>query len=432
MALLAGLVALRSGAASRHALPLRALHIHHHLQVEADDWARGCRRLGRGLGVPVVVRHVEVRRGKGASLEAEARDARRKAFAAALRPGEALLTAHHLDDQLETLLLMLMRGAGVDGLAAMPEAARFGAGWMLRPLLGTTREDIEAYVTRHRLPAVVDPSNADERFDRNYLRRRVTPLLRARWPAAARVAARSAARLGEARGLLGELAMADLEGLLRPAAPGGKGGAALELGALARLSAARQRNALRAWLRAAGAPLPDAVHLERIRLELAGARADAQPAVRWAGVEVRRYRGSLYFLGAESLASSLSGTQAWRWSGGRAFELGPGRGRLRWVADRAGPIARAALPPRLTVRARTPGERVAVGVGGPRRELGELMREAGVLPWERARLPLVCAGEAIVAVPGLFVSAAYAAKPAGRGARLRLEWQDAPAVLAAR
>jgi tRNA(Ile)-lysidine synthase len=431
VALLAGLVALRSGAARRRALPLRALHIHHHLQPEADAWARGCRRLGRALGVPVGVRHVEVRRGKGLSLEAEARRARRDAFTAALRPGEALLTAHHLDDQLETLLLMLMRGAGVDGLAAMPAAARFGGGWMLRPLLGATRDDIEAYVARRRLPTVVDPSNADERFDRNYLRRRVTPLLRARWPAAAKVAARSAARLGEARGLLGELAAADLEGLLRPAAaPAGRGGAALGLDALARLSPARQRNALRAWLRAAGAPMPDAVHLERIRVELAGARPDAQPAVRWAGVEVRRFRGGLYFLGTDALAATLPDERVWRWSGGRAFELGPGRGRLRWVADPAGPIARSALPLRLEVRARLPGDRVAVGVGGPRRELGELMRAAGVLPWERARLPLVCAGGDDV--PGLFVSAAHAASGAGRGARLRLEWQDAPAVLAAR
>jgi tRNA(Ile)-lysidine synthase len=480
VALLAALVALRRSSARWRALPLRALHVDHRLQPASAAWARRCRDLGRALGVPVAVRRVEVRRGKGLSLEAEARRARRAAFTAALRPGEALLTAHHLDDQLETMLLMLMRGAGVDGLAAMPPVMRFGSGWMLRPLLGATRAELVAFVARRRLPVVSDESNSDERFDRNYLRRRVTPLLRARWPAAARVAARSASRLGEVRALLDELARADLAPLL-PSLPGGGGpptAAALDLAGLAQLSAARQRNALRAWLRAQGATMPDAVHLERIRVELPAARADAQPAVRWSGGEVRRFRGRLYFLAVDGVPSAVAGARdardadRWDWARGRAHPLGPGRGRLRLVPDPSGPIARAALPSRLVVRTRPSGARVVLRDGGPRHALGELMRAAGVLPWERDRLPVVCAGARIVAVPGLLVAAAFAAPSAdpaafaapsadpaafaapsadpaafaapaadpaardrsggGRRGRLRLEWQDAPAVLAAR
>ncbi|MFO0513007.1 MAG: tRNA lysidine(34) synthetase TilS [Gammaproteobacteria bacterium] len=449
VALLAALVALRRSSARWRALPLRALHVDHRLQPASAAWARRCRDLGRALGVPVAVRRVEVRRGKGLSLEAEARRARRAAFTAALRPGEALLTAHHLDDQLETMLLMLMRGAGVDGLAAMPPVMRFGSGWMLRPLLGATRAELEAFVARRRLPVVSDESNSDERFDRNYLRRRVTPLLRARWPAAAKVTARSASRLGEARALLAELAQADLAHASSPAVAGELPvAAALDLAGLARLSAARQRNALRAWLRAQGATMPDAVHLERIRVELPAARTDAQPVVRWSGGEVRRFRGRLYFLSVDAAPPAVAGAWdaraagRWDWARGRAHPLGPGRGRLRLVPDPSGPIARAALPPRLVVRTRPSGARVALRDGGPRHALGELMRAAGVLPWERDRLPVVCAGARIVAVPGLLVTAAFAAPSAdpaaygrsggGRRGRLRLEWQDAPAVLAAR
>ncbi|MFM7627703.1 MAG: tRNA lysidine(34) synthetase TilS [Gammaproteobacteria bacterium] len=456
VALLAALVILRRSSARWRALPLRALHVDHQLQPASAGWARRCRGLGRALGVPVTVRRVEVRRGKGLSLEAEARRARRAAFAAALRPDEALLTAHHLEDQLETMLLMLMRGAGVDGLAAMPPVMRCGAGWMLRPLLGATREELAAFVARRRLPVVDDESNSDERFDRNYLRRRVTPLLRARWPAAAKVAARSASRLGEARQLLADLAQADLAqccpvqaGPLRAVASAVDGAlptaAALHITCLSALSAARQRNALRAWLRGQGASMPDAVHLERIRVELPAARADAQPAVHWPGGEVRRFRGRLYFLaiGAAPRAT-LDGTDArtgnrWDWARGRHYPLGPGRGRLRLVPDPSGPIARASLPSRLEVRTRLPGARVALRAAGPRHGLGELMREAGVLPWERDRLPVVCADARIVAVPGLLVSAAFAAPSAsamgsggGRAGRLRLVWEDAPPVLAAR
>ena len=451
VALLVALVRLRRASPRWRRLPLRALHVNHHLQDTADAWARGCRRLGRVWGVPVVVRDVAVRRGKGLSLEAEARRARREAFRAVLRPGEALLTAHHLDDQLETMLLMLMRGAGVDGLAAMPPVSRLGAGWMLRPLLGVPRADLEGFVARRHLSVVEDASNADPRFDRNYLRRHVTPALRARWPAAAAVAARSAARLGEARGLLADLAQADLAPLLIPpgarptatvAASEGGGavgvcaaGAALDLDGLARLPAARQRNALRAWLRAQGASMPDAVHLERIRSEVPAARADAQPVVRWAGGEVRRFRGRLYFL-SRVAGPVAADAPLWDWSGRRPFELGPGRGRLRLVPDPGGPILRASLSARLAVRTRLPGARLALREGGPRHGLGELMRAAGVLPWERDRLPVLCDGSRIVAVPGLWVGADFAvpgtASGRRRAGRLRLDWEEGPPLLAAR
>ena len=431
VALLAALAALPAP------LPLRALHVNHHLQAQADDWMRGCRRLARSLGVPLSVRHVTVPVGRGRSPEAAAREARRAAFLAALRPGEALLTAHHLDDQFETLLLMLMRGSGVHGLAAMPAAQRLGRGWLLRPLLDEPRAALAAFVARRGLPHVLDESNADERFDRNFLRRRVTPLLGSRWPGAARAVARSARLLGEARGLLDELAEADLVALTGHAGAGAP--RSLELAALATLSPARQRNALRAWLRGLGVRPPDEVHLERIRLELPRARRDAQPVVRWPDGEVRRFRGRLYFLtpaSGRSRAHEAGGLwdgapwdrSPWDWTRGRPYSLGPGRGALRLVADPAGTISRQALPARLQVRTRIPGAKIALREGGARRAVKELLRAAGVLPWERDRLPVLCDGTHIVAVGDLFVAAPYLAAGPGRRGRLRLEWLEAPEV----
>lgn len=434
VALLAALAMARHGRASSARLPLRALHVNHRLQPQADRWARECRKLGRAVGVPVSVREVVVTAGRGRSLEAAAREARRGAFVAALRPGEALLTAHHLDDQLETVLLMLLRGSGVHGLAAMPPAQPFGKGWLLRPLLEEPRSALAAFVARRGLASVIDASNADERFDRNYLRHTVTPLLETRWPGASRTVARSARLLGEARGLLDELAQADLvqidlmqSDLARPEEASARH--SLGLPGLTSLTAARQRNALRAWLRGLGALLPDEVHLERIRVELPAARRDAQPFVRWQGGEVRRFRARLYFfppMAASGADSRRVLPGEWLWARGRPYELGPGRGALRLLVDPRGPIARDTLPPRLWVRARVPGATVALRPGGPTHAVKELLRVRGILPWERDRLPVVCDGARIVSVGGLFVTAPYQATGAGRSGRLRLEWVDPP------
>ena len=402
-------------------MPLRAVHVHHGLRPAANDWAKHCRALCRRLGVPLTVRKVKVLPARGQSIEAVARDARYAALGRGLRRGEWLLTAHHVDDQLETMLLQLLRGAGVSGLAAMPRRAPLGTGWLLRPLLGETRPTLERWAAMHGLEWVEDDSNVDERFDRNYLRRRVLPLLRARWPAAATVAARSAAHLGEARELLEALAATDLAAIVAD-------GHCIDLVRLGSLDVARQRNVLRHWLRMQGLAMPDATHLERIRSELPAARVDAQPRVRWEGGEVRRFRGRLYALAVA--ASAIPAPQPWSWRRRRRLALGAGLGELRLVADPHGELAAAALPLTLWVGAREGGERLVTEAGGPQRTLKELLRLAAVLPWDRGRLPVLfdsAPGTAarVVAVPGIGTAAAYRAvagvTPA-RG-RLRLVWE---------
>ena len=369
-----------------------------------------------------MVRRVRVPQGPGRSLEAEARQVRYAALTRAMPKGELLLTAHHLDDQLETFLLQLLRGAGVAGLAAMGECTRLGERWLLRPLLSEPRSELETFARASAVAWVDDDSNVDQRFDRNYLRQRVLPLLRERWPAVATVVARSAANLADAQDVLREQALVDLARL----APRGP----LELAALTELSVTRQRNALREWLRAAGLPLPDRVHLERIRCELPAARADAQPLVRWGTAEVRRFRGRLYAL-AQPPVPVPEGE--WRWQRARPYALGPNRGVLRLRSDRNGQVDARRLPAVLTVTGRAAGESLRPSRGEPRRSLKELLRAAAVLPWERNHWPLLRAGGAtgpIVAVVDLAIDAAYRAE-AGRTPprdRLSLVWESAPAI----
>ncbi|MCP5328821.1 MAG: tRNA lysidine(34) synthetase TilS [Steroidobacteraceae bacterium] len=438
----------RTRPSGRRRAAVRAVHIDHGLNPCSAAWARQCRQLCRELDVPLTVRRARIIVPRGESLEAVARTTRYALLQAALHPGEILLTAHHLDDQLETQLLQLLRGAGVAGLAAMPEAAPFGRGWLLRPLLGEAREDLLAWVRARGLAWIEDDSNTDERFDRNYLRRQVVPLLKARWSAAARVAARSAAHLADARAVLDEVAAADLAGLLHEGA--------VEIAALQRLSPARQRLAVRAWIRRRGLPLPDTRHLRRVLGELTAARRDAQPCVRWDGVEVRRHRGWLYLLAA-ALPSNPPVSMCWNWrperehgrGGGRRragervlgrprklaggglaavtvpLQLGAGLGSLRLRRDPNGPLDGDRLPDQLELRWRGGGECLQTEANGPRRKLKEVLRVCGVLPWMREQLPLLYAGDALVAVADLAVDAAFQAGT-NCSNRWRLEWRDAP------
>lgn len=416
LALLAALVAVRASQALRARVALRAVHVDHGLNPRSGLWARQCRRQCRALGVPLRVRRARLVLPRGASPEAVAREARYALLAAELRVGEVLLAAHHVDDQLETMLLQLMRGAGVAGLAAMPAAAAFGRGWLLRPLLDVGRSELEHWVRSRGLEWVEDDSNADPRFDRNYLRREVVPRLKARWSAAARVAARSAAHLADARAVLDEVAAADLARVLR--------GRAVALDALRELPPARRRQVVRAWLQGRGLPVPDTRHLERVLGELCAARADAQPCVRWRGAEVRRHRGLLHAL-EELPQPPAAQVLRWDWRRGRSLALGAGLGRLVLRADPGGPIDAARLPAQLTVRWRAGGERLQTEPGGPRRTLKELLRVRGVLPWMRDRIPLVHAGPGLVGIADLAVEARYQAAP-GTRRRCRIVWRDAP------
>jgi len=415
-ALLAALARLH-----KPALQLRALHVDHQLHPASRLWSAHCRRTARALGVRIQVCRIRVARARGESLEAAARRARYAALAAALRAGEVLLTAHHEDDQLETVLLQLLRGAGVAGLAAMPAVAPFAGTVLVRPLLAVAHQQLLDWVSAQGLGWVEDDSNAQQQFDRNYLRHHVLPRLRARWPAAAATVARSARHAAEAQRLLDQLAEQD--------AAQAAVGAALAAKVLRRLSPARRRNALRYWIAAAGLLAPSSRQLEQLCGPLLDARRDAQPSLAWQGARVRR-EADLLHLQAHA-RSPRAGKRAphdapltWRWALRRPLRLPGGRGALRLEAAARGPLSLAALPPVLTVRQRRGGERLRPVPGGPRRTLKGLLQEARVPLEERARLPLIFAGETLLAVGERWLDATVQAH-AGSTRRGRLVWRTA-------
>jgi tRNA(Ile)-lysidine synthase len=380
----------------------------------------------------------KVTRAPGASLEAAARDARYELLASALKPGEALLLAHHADDQLETVLLQLLRGSGLPGLAAMPPAAPFAAGLLVRPLLSRSRVELEAWVRGQGITWVEDDSNADESLNRNYLRRQVLPLIHARWPGSAAAVARSARHVAAAQSLLDRLARADLERASY--------GESLTVKALRALPADRLNNVLRFWITRAGFRAPDTRRLAEIAGPLLNAREDANPFVEWGeeGARVHR-RGDLLSLSRRSAAHAdhTSATPSapppsaaasprdllWSWRDSPACHLPHDLGKLQLEPDGHGPIDLDALPDPLTVRWRRGGERLAPRRGGPRRALKSLLQESQVPVPERSRLPLLFAttpsGEKLLAIADLFFDeTVQATSPTRRRARLR--WVKSP------
>ncbi len=399
---------------------LRALHVDHQLNPDSARWAAHCRRTARALGVPLQVRAVRVPRPRGASLEAVARLARYRAFAAGLRPGEALLSAHHEDDQLETVLLQLLRGAGVAGLAAMPQVAPFAQGLLARPLLELRHQVLAQWLASRGIPWIEDPSNADTRLDRNYLRAQVLPLVRARWPAASATVARSARHAAQAQRLLDELAAGDL----------GKAsvGEALSAPVLRTLTLDRRMNALRHWVVAAGLLAPSTRRLEQIAGALLDARPDSRPQVAWEGASVRR-EAQLLWLRAAPPATAPARTPPrdeveWRWARQRTCPLPKELGTLLLRADARGPLNLDALPPRLTARARRGGEKLRPIPGGARRALKGLLQEARVPLEVRAQLPLVFAAGKLVAVADRWLDESVQATVGGQR-RARLIWRPA-------
>lgn len=405
-ALLAALAPL-----SKRLAELRAIHVDHGINPASGRWSRHCRTLARVLHVPLGVRRVSVSRARGTSLEAAARTARYEALAAALKPGEFLLTAHHEDDQLETVLLQLMRGAGIAGLAAMPEIVPFASGWLARPLLPLPRATLERWLRDRGIPWIEDDSNLDERIDRNYLRLKIVPLLRARWPGAGAAVARSARHAAQAQRILDRLARMDVE---RAA-----DGDALSVPRLRALDLDRRRNAIRFWIARAGVPLPDARRLEEIARTLFTARADANPVVEWGDVAVQRHANRL-LLRPRTLTVHRSPIE-WLVTRDAKLQLPGDLGTLELVEDARGPVDLDALPPKLTIRWRSGGERIRLDARGPRRALKDLLQSARVPPAERARVPLVCDGERVLIVGDLWIDAAIRAGPGSRR-RGRLVW----------
>jgi tRNA(Ile)-lysidine synthase len=411
-------VLLAALAASSLPAPLRAIHVDHGLHPDAARWSSHSVDFAARLGVSCEVVAVQAQPQAGESPEAAARAARYAALARRLRAAEVLLTAHHADDQLETVLLQWLRGGGLKALAGMPAVGRFGAGaWHARPLLGFTRAELRDWAVSQRLAWLDDPSNLDARFDRNYLRLEVLPALRRRWPAAATTVGRVAAQAAEAIALDEEAAAAELAAVAE--------GRTVVLERLAAFAPSRQRRMLRAWLGSLELPVPSAATLESLRRDMLAAAADRLPVTRWPGAVVRRYRGRLHAAPAPEAALRLGESGSLPWRPGETVDLGA-LGRLELKPSRGHGLRRSVLPGSLRVQSRPSGGLFRPSGSAHRRELRKWLQERGVLPWMRESLPVVLDGAEIVAVGDLGYGGALAAAPGEES--WVIEWHGRPVL----
>ena len=364
--------------------PVRAVHVHHGLHPKADSWAEHCRRTGEWLGIAVETRWVSVDR-HGDGMEAAARAGRYRVLGEALQADECLLTAHHADDQLETLLYRLLRGTGPAGLAGIQPDMPLGPGRLIRPLLAIPRAQLEAYARSHDLTWIEDPGNASLDHDRNYLRHRVIPSIEARWPRANAAAVRLATHAREQDRLT--------DRLLRDRRQRGvtDGDGPLAVADCASGDEPLDRAVLRAWIRDGGHRPPGARRLAAGRAALVEAARDRDPVLVGPAFAVRRHQGWLF-----RLPRPLPAVPApMRVSTGMDGAVWGDLGKAHWSP---------ALPGPLWLRPSHPGERVALPARRSR-PIRELQRERGITPWWRDRLPaLVDEGDQCLAVAGLGVT----------------------------
>ena len=384
---------------------LSCVHVNHHISPNANRWAAFCARLCKRRKIALTLHDVDVAPYRAEGLEAAARHVRYQVYA---RQDNAdfIVLAQHLDDQAETLLLQLLRGAGVKGGAAMPLIRAQGnkdkgapAPAILRPMLALSRQQIETWARAKKLKWVEDESNADTRRDRNYLRHRVLPVIGQAFPGYRATLARAAGHLAEASLLLDQLAQADAKRAAR--------GNRLALAELRRLGSARAKNLLRWLLLQQGQAAPEADRLQEGLRQLFEAGDDAAVRIKLGARELRRYAGWAYLLPAlpdPPLALRRE------WDGARIWPLPELGGTLRFTRRQGSGLACARVRERgLSLMLRVGGEKLRLQAKGSTRSLKNLLQEACLPPWERERLPLVYCADTLVAVPGLGVASGWEA-----------------------
>ena len=390
-------------------IPLIAIHINHCLQPESQSWVEKCKTITYKLDIIFKSINVEVDLNSGRGLEASARSARYSALLREMRYKDWLITGHHQEDQAETLLINLIRGSGPAGIAGISKIRQFGLGWIARPILNITKDNLTSYAKENSLDWIEDPSNLDLNFDRNFLRHEIITRLKARWPNVADCLCRSSAHAGEASQLLFELAEIDLEKICSDSSK-------IPISKLLKLSPARQRNLIRFALQKQRLNIPSTAKLKLIFSDLIFARQDAQPLIRWDGVIVRRYRDNLYLMSDKQISDLFPLPIL-----GNELSLGPGMGKLNFEISENIGLSRELFDKGLIVRRRTGGEKIIPYNQTHKRELKKLLQEKGIVPWMRNQLPLVYSGEDLVAVGDLWISKDAISEPG-----IKVRWIDRP------
>ena len=398
---------------------LSALHVHHGISQNADAWADFCADLCAQHYIPLHIEHVDIAPLRAHGIEAAARKLRHAAFAKQTCDFVAL--AHHADDQAETLLLQLLRGAGVRGASAMPvlgmskqpllwEGAKSPN--FLRPLLHCSRQEILDYAAAHQLHWMEDESNADDSYPRNFLRHRVMPLLNEKFPACRDTLARSAQHFAEASELLDDLAKLDAHPLPLSERVEANN-ETLDVSRLQSLSQPRAKNLLRYFMHSIGAPMPQTSQLDDMLQQLCNARQDAAVCVGYDEWQVRRYQGRVYVLRAPG---DFDRNLVLPWQGESELAWPALNTRLRFDTAPASGISLEKLQHApVTLRLRHGGETLRPYPNAATRTLKNLLQEHHIPPWQRDRLPLLYCGEELVCVPGVAIAAEYqaAAEEAG-------------------
>lgn len=394
-------------ASEKKPILLRAIHVNHGISDKAKLWEDTCASDCKALDIDFTVERVTLNLNASQSIEEAARDARYHAFAKRLSSEDVLFTAHHQDDQAETVLLQLLRGAGLKGLSAMPVLKKLGKGCHVRPFLQTPRAILEEYAKAHGLTWIEDEMNYAQHLTRNFLRHQVFPLLKTRWETVTQTLARSAKHCAQAQFLLDEFIAPLLAEVKQE-------DNALSVSQLLKLEPEKQQMVLRAWIHQAGYRLPGTKKLFTIQETVLHAAWDRRPCVSWEGVELRRHKDSLYLM---PCLSSLPKFREVHWPLSENCEL-QGVGRLKAELSPSGKLS--ANIHAVTIKFRMGGEVISLGKRG-RQKLKNLFQEWEILPWERDRVPLIFVEDELVGVMGYCLNPQFAAKENELGWHLRLE-----------
>ena len=375
-------------------LPIHAVHVNHHLQQDSNSWQQHCEAVCNTLAVSLTVQHAQIDKIPQKSLEESARNARYELLQQSLEASSAMVTAHHQDDVAETVLLQLLRGSGPAGLAAMPACKKLAKGIHLRPLLSFSRFDLLEYANSNGLVWIEDPSNEVNDFDRNYLRNEIMPMMIERWPAAQQALSRSASLQADMLSCLHELAQIDHKAAAIKKA--GDQPPILDVNVLQELSPERLNNVLRYWIRENDMRVPSKKILQQIVSDIVlKQEIESSPLQSWKDGEIRRFRDHLFLM---QPLSQHDERQVIRWKIDQPLLI---ESLNRTLSPRE--LEDVAIPngaKELFIRFRLGGERLKPIGSKQHRSLKNLLQEADIPPWDRARIPLLFHNDKLISVLG--------------------------------
>ena len=393
-----------------------AVYVHHGLQEIAESWAVHCQSEAQKLGVNFQLLRVNAHPENGQSPEEAAREARYQALESLLNDGDVLLVAQHQEDQLETVLLQLFRGAGVQGLAAMPKQIPFGKGHMLRPLLDVSKQEIQTYASTHQLNWVEDPTNQQDDFDRNFLRNQIVPLLKTRWSSVAKTVSRSARHCANAQQLLDELACDLFEKVVNVE------NNTLSIHKLIELEANKQALVIRQWFKWQQLQMPSTQFIEAIFKTVIHTKSSGNPHLKKAGYVIRRYQDRLYCSTDLPGFQNLEGlTLNWEQSENKL--LLPDDSILERVPASDGIPVSVWQAAKITIKFRQGGEKISLAGRKGQHTLKNLFQVAAIPPWERDTIPLLYLDDTLAAVADLWISSKLQVQ--NQEPCYRLEWLKA-------